>query len=157
MRTRPSPPVLVPVLLACGLALAGLASALAPAFAQTADTPDASGRPHRGHQSRDGSGKPGAAARPADVKIPADMWPRPDRGALFCASLDGLKARAEALAQGGFPQPLPPGCRPITQPTKVTVVDRVPPSAAQVRVDATSETGWTDAWLPEKPLGTAAR
>ncbi len=147
-------------MLACGFA-AGLAPCLvtgpAPALAQGADTPGASGRPHRGRQSRDAPGKAAAGAKPAEMKIPPDLWPRLDRGALFCASLDGLRARAEALAQDSGPQPLPPGCRPIAQPTKVTVVDRVPPAAAQVRVDATSELGWTDAWLPEKPPGTPAR
>lgn len=152
MRTAPRRPGLTLALLACGLA-----ASPAPAFAQTAGTPDASGRSHRGRQSSDAPGSATPRAKPAEVKIPPDLWPRLDRGALFCASLDGLKARAEALARDDGPQPLPPGCRPIAQPTKVTVVDRVPPAAAQIRVDATRELGWTDAWLPEKPPGTAAR
>ena len=153
MRTAPRRPGPTLALLACGLA----ASSFAPAFAQTADTPDASGRPHRGHQSREDPGGAKAGAKSTEMKIPPEIWPRLDRGALFCASLDGLKARAQALAQDSGPQPLPPGCRPITQPTKVTVLDRVPPAAAQVRVDATRELGWTDAWLPERPPGTPAR
>ena len=65
---------------------------------------------------------------------------------------DGL-ARAEALGQDGGFHPLPPGCRLVGQATKVTVLDRVPPGAAKISVDATRETGWTDAWLPDKAGG----
>ena len=91
------------------------------------------------------------------MKIPPEMWPRLDRGALLCTSLDGLRARAEALQQDDGPQPLPPGCRPIGQATKVTVMDRVPPGAAEVSIDATRERGWTDAWLPDKPPAPTGR
>ena len=91
------------------------------------------------------------------MKIPPEMWPRLDRGALLCASLDGLRARAESLEDGDGPRPLPPGCRPIVQATKVTVMDRVPPGAARVSIDATRETGWTDAWLPERPPAPGGR
>ena len=130
MRTLPRRLAPVLALLACGHVLPGLA--------QTADTPDPSGtsapagsggRSHHGRQGRGGA-QPGHA-KPADVKIPPEMWPRLDRGALLCASLDGLRARAEALQADGGPQPLPPGCRPIVQATKVTVLDRVPPGAAE--------------------------
>ena len=168
MRTSPRALALVIALLAWAPAVSGLA--------QTADTPgagdmpgtpgagDASGtagapgtggRGHRGRQNRAGA-SPGHA-KPTEVKIPAEMWPRLDRGALLCTSLDGLRARAEALRGDDGPQPLPPGCRPIGQATKVTVLDRVPPGAAEVSLDATRETGWTDAWLPDRPPGPAGR
>ena len=154
MRTslRRLAPVLA--LLACGNA--------ALALAQTADTPTAPGTPGpaggRGRHGRQGQAGAGPGhARPADMKIPADMWPRLDRGALLCTSLDGLRARAASLEDAAGPQPLPPGCRPIGQPTKVTVLDRVPPGAAEVSIDATRELGWTDAWLPDRPPSPGSR
>ena len=130
------------------LALLLAALSCAPALAQT---PDVAGLPGRGHHGRQGQGGQPGHAKAAEMKIPPEMWPRLDRGALLCASLDGLRARAASLEDGGGPQPLPPGCRPIAQATKVTVLDRVPPGAAEVSVDATRERGWTDAWLPDKP------
>ena len=142
MRTAPCRLGLTLVLLACAQA----------ALAQTADAPGTSGVPgQRGHHGRHaGNGTSPGRARKADVKIPAEMWPRLDRGALLCSSLDGLRTRAESLEQDNGPQPLPPGCRPIIQATKVTVLDQVPPGATEVQVDATRELGWTDAWLPDK-------
>ena len=134
----------------CRLALVLAALSCGPALAQTPDASGAPGRGHHGRQGRNGGATPGHA-KAAEMKIPPEMWPRLDRGALLCASLDGLRARAAALEDGGGPQPLPPGCRPIVQPTKVTVLDRVPPGAAEVSIDATREQGWTDAWLPDKP------
>ena len=177
MRTSPHRLALVLALLAYVPAVSGLA--------QTADTPGAGDMPgtpgagnmpgtpgagdasgaagapgggghgHRGRQGHGGT-SPGHA-KPAEMKIPAEMWPRLDRGALLCTSLDGLRARAEALRGDDGPQPLPPGCRPIGQATKVTVLDRVPPGAAEVSLDATRETGWTDAWLPDRPPAAGGR
>ena len=154
MRTPPRRLALVLAALACGYALPGLA--------QTTDTPGPSdgpgmgGHAHHGRRGRGDGAQPGHA-KPADMKIPPEMWPRLDRGALLCASLDGLRARAAALRDAVGPQPLPPGCRPIGQATKVTVLDRVPPGAAEVSIDATREQGWTDAWLPDKPTGPSPR
>ncbi len=140
----------------CRLALVLALVSCAPALAQTPDASAApGGRGRHGRQDR-GGGPPGHA-KPAGMKIPPEMWPRLDRGALLCASLDGLRARAAALEADAGPQPLPPGCRPIAAPTKITVLDRVPPGAAEVSVDATRELGWTDAWLPDKPPAPPGR
>lgn len=83
-----------------------------------------------------------------------EMWPRLDAGAVLCTSRDELTARARLLAaaEPGAAQ-MPPGCRLIRRIVGVTVVDRAPPAATEVKLRDSGEVGWTDAYLPEKPPG----
>ena len=91
-------------------------------------------------------------------------WPRLDTGAVLCRTQEDLRRRSEiAAARGAGAEPPPgaaPNCRVIRAPTAIDIVERPVPSATQVRLRLTpvpgssanrvSETGWTDAWLPEK-------
>ncbi len=90
-------------------------------------------------------------------------WPRLDVGAIFCRTQEDLRRRSELMAtraSGGGASGAAPDCRIIAAPTAVDVVDRPLPSATQVRLKLrpspgaasaqVGETGWTDAWLPEK-------
>ncbi len=147
---RTLPPLLL--LAACVLA--------APAQAQLTG-PDTSGANPAGpafpgspgsRRNRPPATEPGtAAAKPAapGMKIPPEIWPRLDRGATVCDSLDALRKRAAMLTDGER-HPMPPGCRPVADTIKITVLDRESPGATQVRVDSTHDLAWTDAWLPEK-------
>ncbi len=85
-------------------------------------------------------------------------WPRLDVGAIFCRTQDDLRRRGEYAAARGAGLSVPagpaPDCQVIGSPTPVDVLDRPLPSATQVRLKPkqpkSGETGWTDAWLPEK-------
>lgn len=102
---------------------------------------------------RAGFGGRGMRATPNPTTRPPDMpaiplaWPRLDPGAVFCHSRDDLIARARMAGD------LPIGCERVQEATPVTIVSRVPPGSTEVRVTASGEVGWTDAWLPEKQTG----
>jgi hypothetical protein len=95
----------------------------------------------------------GPAPPPPRVAAPPSAWPRLDPGSVLCRSQDDLQRRA-ALMRGD--QVAPPDCQSITQPTAITILDRVGPGATEVQVTSNSQTGWTDAWLPATPPLSAA-
>ncbi len=91
----------------------------------------------------------------AEVRAVPTPWPRLDPGAVLCRSEADL-ARLAANRSGG------PGggvadCRIINSPTGIQIVQRLG-GRTQVQVTNTNQTGWTDAWLPEKsPAATTSR
>ena len=100
--------------------------------------------------------KPG----PPDVHAKPPAWPRLDPGAVLCRSPDDLQ-RLAANRSGG-PGGGPVSCRIISQPTPIQIVHRAGPGRTEVQVTPTAgaksaETGWTDAWLPDKPPASANR
>ncbi len=108
-------------------------------------------RMHRGGQSTQ-------QQRPAplpEVKVTPDPWPRLDPGAVFCQTSEDLRQHLAVMAarldgNGGGPGE-PAGCRLVRAATPVTVVVREGPGRTQVRLSgAAAETGWTDAFLPDK-------
>lgn len=96
-----------------------------------------------------------AIAPPPPRLIPTG--PRLEPGALFCRSLEDLRRRV-ALQSGAAASAGPaPSCRTLPGALSITVVSRAGPGAAQVQtVGAQPETGWTDAWLPERAGAAAA-
>ena len=101
---------------------------------------------------RGGRGAPPPPAAPA-LRRPQEVWPRLDAGAVLCRSRDELVARARMEADQGIAA-MPQGCRLVRNVTAITIVDRVPPGATQVKVRDNGETGWTDAFLPDRPPGS---
>lgn len=136
------------------LALVSLACCLRspPTWAQSVDGSDTQSPPSLGTAGRMRHRNAAAASSSQQSSIPAvrEIWPRLDFGAVLCQSREDLIARAHAILDPTTGQRLlPTGCRPILAAVPVTVVDRVPPGSTEVRL-ASGETGWTDAWLPEK-------
>lgn len=130
-----------------------LAAAPAPAFAQVLGgrgqaqrIPQSSGPPPNSPTSRG-----------------SEAWPRLDPGALFCRSLEDLNrhhAAVEAQNAGTADAPaLSRNCRLVSSKTPVEVVARRGLGRTQVKlsvagpVGAAGDTGWTDAWLPERNPG----
>ncbi len=92
-----------------------------------------------------------------DVRAQPLAWPRLDPGAVLCrteADLDKLGARRRGEAVDGRID-----CQTIRAATAVSILHRNGPGRAEVKIndpkaDATSVSGWTDAWLPDKsPVG----
>ena len=77
-------------------------------------------------------------------------WPRLDPGATLCDSEGGLDGLAAYRARGD--RATPAGCHRIAFPTAIEIIRREGPGRTQVRLSGspTGETGWTDAWLPNK-------
>lgn len=94
-------------------------------------------------------------AGPPDVKAQPTVWPRLDPGAVLCRTEDDLlrlAANRSGGAGGG-----PADCRIISQPTGISILKRQGPGRVMVQVSGRQDTGWTDAWLPEKaPAATRA-
>jgi hypothetical protein len=95
-------------------------------------------------------------APPPPVRAQPAVWPRLDPGAVFCRTEDDLDrhaANVTARVSGGSSQPA--DCRIIALPTGIQIVSRQGLGRTQVRLKTPgSETGWTDAWLPDKaPVG----
>jgi hypothetical protein len=111
----------------------------------------ATAQPKDSNVSFDGGGltvrKPRAAA--PDVKAQPLAWPRLDPGSVLCRSEDDLirlaQRRSGEVADG------PVDCQVVRVAIGITIMQRkggrteVKPSDAQPM-----ESGWTDAWLPEK-------
>jgi hypothetical protein len=117
-----------------------------PAFAQA--PPDADS-----HVRLDAPGllpKKPRAGMP-DVKAQPLAWPRLDRGAVICRSesdLSRLAARRRGEAVDG-----PLDCQIMRAATGVSILRREGPGMTEVQTNDPSAggTGWTDAWLPDKP------
>lgn len=93
--------------------------------------------------------KPG----PPPVRAPNAVWPRLDPGAVVCQTEDDLDRHAAnmiARVSGGEMQTA--NCRVIGQTVGIKIVNREGPGRTQVQVTGPGgDTGWTDAWLPDKP------
>lgn len=93
---------------------------------------------------------PKPKAGPPPVRTPTTIWPRLDPGAVVCQTEDDLDRHAAnmvARVSGGEMQTA--NCRVIGQPVGIKIVNRQGPGRTQVQLG--DETGWTDAWLPDKP------
>jgi hypothetical protein len=93
-----------------------------------------------------------------DVRPQPMAWPRLDPGAILCRTeddLDRLAARRHGETISG-----PVDCQVVRNPTAITIVQRVGPGRVEVKVTTaqSGDTGWTDAWLPDKApsSGTAS-
>ena len=97
------------------------------------------------------------AAGVPEIRVPAAAWPRLDPGAVLCRSendLTRLAANRSGGSGGG-----PADCRVVNTATPIQIIHRQGPGRTQVQVSANNQTGWTDAWLPEKAppaVGTAS-
>jgi hypothetical protein len=94
--------------------------------------------------------KTAAAAPPLPAR--PSVWPRLDPGAVLCRTADDLDRHAAntiARVSGGDTQAA--DCRIIGQPTGIQIISRQGLGRTEVKPTAAgSETGWTDAWLPDK-------
>ena len=92
-----------------------------------------------------------------EVRVPPAIWPRLDPGAVLCRSEDDL-ARLAANRSGGAGGG-PADCRVVNTPMPIQIIHRLGPGRTEIQVTANRQTGWTDAWLPEKAppsVGTAS-
>jgi hypothetical protein len=86
-----------------------------------------------------------------DVKAQPLAWPRLDPGAVLCrteSDLEKLGARRRGESVDG-----PIDCQIIRAATAISIVQRKGPGMAEVKTSnpgPTAESGWTDAWLPDK-------
>ena len=85
-----------------------------------------------------------------EVKAQPLAWPRLDPGAILCRSegdLNRLAARRAGEAVSGTVD-----CQIIRAPTAISITERKGPGRTAVQIADTNnaQTGWTDAWLPEK-------
>jgi hypothetical protein len=88
---------------------------------------------------------------PPVVRAPA-VWPRLDPGAVLCRTeydLDRHAANMTARVAGR--ETLATDCQIIAQPTAIQIISRQGAGRTQVKLGPPgTETGWTDAWLPDK-------
>ena len=89
-----------------------------------------------------------------EVRVPPDVGPRLDPGAVLCRTADDLRQHHSAVAArlNGDPAIAEPvGCSRIRTRTAVVVLQRDGPAQTQVRLFAApNQTGWTDAFLPDR-------
>jgi hypothetical protein len=95
--------------------------------------------------------KPGAP----EIKAQPLAWPRLDPGAVLCRSevdLDRLAQRRSGEAVEG-----PVDCQIVRAATGITIVQRKGPGRTEVKPNGSQpmESGWTDAWLPQKAPASA--
>ena len=83
-----------------------------------------------------------------EARMPPAAWPRLDPGAILCRSEDDLaRMAANRSGAGGGGRA---DCRVVNSPTPIQIVQRLGPGRTQIQVTANRQTGWTDAWLPER-------
>lgn len=86
------------------------------------------------------------------LRAPPTVWPRLDPGAVLCRTEDDLDRHASnmtARVSGG--DTVPADCRIIGQPTGIQILSRQGPGRTAVKLNTpNAESGWTDAWLPDK-------
>src|SRR5262245_5754133 len=79
------------------------------------------------------------------------VWPRLDPGAILCRTADDLdRHAANTVARVSGTSTMPADCHLIAQPTGIQIISREGLGRTQVKVNGAGETGWTNAWLPEK-------
>jgi hypothetical protein len=131
------------------LACLGAVAAAAPAGAQPKD----------GNVSLDTPGflikKPRPAAPDVRAQPQPQAWPRLDPGAVLCrseADLDRLAQRRSGEVVEG-----PVDCQIVRVATGITIVQRKGPGRTEVKPSDSHpmESGWTDAWLPQKAPANA--
>jgi hypothetical protein len=90
-----------------------------------------------------------------DVRAQPLVWPRLDAGAVLCRSEDDLSRLAERRTGQAVDGPV--DCQVVRVATPITIVQRKGPGRTEVRpTDAQPmESGWTDAWLPDKAPSSA--
>jgi len=120
------------------------------------DTPDDStgaGQTHRQHRRAQSGDQPKQAAV-AEPHAGPEPWPRLDPGAVFCRTADDLRQHLAAITarlDGNGTAAEAPGCSVIRDQTAIVIVAREAPGRTQVRMsNAPGDTGWTDAFLPNK-------
>ncbi len=129
-------------------------AAQSPAGPTSPDDGNGAAPNHRQHRGGQSPGQKRPAALP-EVKVTPDPWPRLDPGAVFCQTAEDLRQHLAVVAArldgNGGSVAEPAGCRLIRAPTAVAVLAREAPGRTQVRMSgASAETGWTDAFLPDK-------
>jgi hypothetical protein len=139
--------------LAVAIALAASGAAAQSPGGQTSGDLAGSGSVNQ-HRRGNRNGQPRHAALP-ELPAAAEPWPRLDPGAVLCRTAEDFRQYLAAVAanlDGATSQiAKPAGCRLIQRQTPVVVVTREGPGRTQVRIsDPSAETGWTDAYLPEK-------
>lgn len=132
--------------LAAGLAVL---AAAAPAIAQS---PDSNSNVSFQSGLLPKKPKPGMP----DVKAQPQAWPRLDAGAVLCRSQEDLSRLAQRRTGQAVDGPV--DCQIIRTPTPITIVQRNGPGQTEVKPSSAQpmESGWTDAWLPDKAPVTAA-
>ncbi len=105
---------------------------------------------HRGASSA----QPKQAPLP-EIKVTPQPWPRLDPGAVFCRTAEDFRQHLAFVSarldgnRSGYAEAA--GCRVIRAPTPVAVLAREAPGRTQIQISgAAGETGWTDAFLPDK-------
>jgi hypothetical protein len=82
-----------------------------------------------------------------------DMWPRLDQGAVLCKTEADLGLLAAARRGEQVSRP---NCRVIRAPTAIQIVRRAAPGRTEVSLtDQDGQSGWTDAWLPDRAVPTS--
>jgi hypothetical protein len=96
------------------------------------------------------------APPPPAQRAPPTVWPRLDPGAVLCRTADDLDRHAAnmtARVSGG--ETVPADCRIIANPTAIQIVSRQGLGRTEVKLNAQdAESGWTDAWLPDRAPAT---
>jgi hypothetical protein len=117
------------------------------------------GMQHGGRRGGQQHGESSSPAPPPPALTP-EIWPRLDPGAVICASSRDLlryqlgMEGSQPVASGGTQ----PNCRRVTVATPIRIVGHDGPSRTQVvATGADKRTGWTNAYLPDKPPATGAR
>ncbi len=91
-------------------------------------------------------------APPPLLRAQPTVWPRLDPGAVLCRTEDDLDRHAAnmtAQVSGGDTRAA--DCRIIALPTGIQILSRQGLGRTEVKLNGPgNETGWTDAWLPEK-------
>ena len=92
------------------------------------------------------------ALAPPPPQLKPDNSLRLDAGALFCRSLEDLRRRVALQANPSLAGAGPrPNCRTMAGAVPITVLERAGLGATQVQIGTPqAETGWTDAWLPDR-------
>lgn len=140
------------------VALAFAATGVAAQSPGPGDTGFGSGSNHRQKRSEASTDQAKKPAPLPEVKMAPEPWPRLDPGAVFCRTAEDLRLHLAAVSarldgsSGRYAEA--PGCRVIRTRTPVAVLSRESPAHTQVQIAAAPpETGWTDAFLPEKRVG----
>jgi hypothetical protein len=109
-----------------------------------------------GHGGRHGGQQQGNTQQTPSPALPTvvQAWPRLDPGAVICASSGDLLRSRNEMAERSDTTTVgsPPDCRRVSVATPIKIMGRDGPSRTQVvATDTSRQTGWTNAYLPDKP------